>query len=305
MAHVMKHTKASCGHMFKHYDREEERISNENIDRTRTHLNYNLATHQQMDQGEYVRQRCEEVYCLNRKDVNVMCSWVVTAPKDLPEEAYKAFFEESYEFLEKRYGKENVVSSYVHMDEVTPHMHFAFVPVTYDQKRGCNKVSAKEVINRQELKVFHNALECHLEEKLGFKVNILNEATKEGNKAINELKRGTAQEELQSMQEFHDALFDENAGLLIEKFDLQGDIRRAEERLQELEKLAEQLMLQDDLQEKLERRQKDAEQAKKIKNLEKFKEFACKKYPTLIDEYAAANRKELLQNREQRPFMKL
>ena len=54
MAHMMKHTKASCGHMFAHYDRREDNISNENLDRTRTHLNYNLATHQAMDQGESI-----------------------------------------------------------------------------------------------------------------------------------------------------------------------------------------------------------------------------------------------------------
>ena len=57
MAHVMKFTKASCGHMFAHFDRKAEHISNENLDRERTHLNYNLATHQTMDQGEFVRKK--------------------------------------------------------------------------------------------------------------------------------------------------------------------------------------------------------------------------------------------------------
>ena len=58
MAHMMKHTKASCGHMFAHFDRKAEHICNENLDRTRTHLNYNLAIHQEMDQGEFVRKVC-------------------------------------------------------------------------------------------------------------------------------------------------------------------------------------------------------------------------------------------------------
>ena len=31
MAHVMKFTKASCGHMFAHFDRKAEHISNENL----------------------------------------------------------------------------------------------------------------------------------------------------------------------------------------------------------------------------------------------------------------------------------
>lgn len=189
MAHVMKHTKASCGHMFAHFDRKAEHISNENLDRTRTHLNYNLAVHQQMDQGEFVRKRCSEVRCQNRKDVNVMVSWVVTAPKDLDPQRTQEFMQHTYNFLEERYGKENVVSAYVHMDEVTPHMHFAFVPVAYDSKKDRFKVSAKEVINRQELRSFHNDLEHHLEKEMACEIHILNDATKGGNRSIDELKK--------------------------------------------------------------------------------------------------------------------
>lgn len=210
MAHMMKHTKASCGHMFAHFDRKAENISNENLDRTRTHLNYNLATHQQMDQGEFVRKRCSEVRCQNRKDVNVMVSWVITAPKDLPEQEHKAFFQASYDFCKKRYGLENVVSAYVHMDEVTPHMHFAFVPVvrTFKQDRKnpdisteVVKVSAKECVNRYDLQSFHEGLQRYVERELGHKVSILNEATKEGNRSIEELKRQSATERLQEATE--------------------------------------------------------------------------------------------------------
>lgn len=198
MAHVMKYTKAACGHMFAHFDRKAEHISNENLDRTRTHLNYNLAARQQrMEQGEFVRKRCSEVRCQNRKDVNVMVSWVITAPKDLPLSELDSFFRATYNFCANRYGNENVVSAYVHFDEVTPHLHFAFVPVVEDKKRGGYKVSAKEAVNRSDLQRFHGDLQRHVEEELGHSVGILNEATVEGNKSIEELKRETAQKELQ------------------------------------------------------------------------------------------------------------
>lgn len=205
MAHMMKHTRASCGHMFAHYDRQAEHIGNENVDRERTYLNYNLATHQQMEQGEFVRKRCSEVHCQNRKDVNVMVSWVVTAPKDLPETEYKQFFQASYDFLKKRYGMENVVSAWVHMDEKQPHMHFAFVPVvrTFKQDRKNPdvstewlKVSAKECVNRSDLQSFHGSLQRYLERELGHEVSVLNDATKEGNRSIEELKRQSATERL-------------------------------------------------------------------------------------------------------------
>ena len=211
MAHMMKHTKASCGHMFAHYDRREDNISNENLDRTRSHLNYNLATHQQMDQGEFVRKRCTEVHCQNRKDVNVMCSWVITAPKNLPKEQEREFFKASYDFLQKKYGKENVVSSYVHMDEVTPHMHFAFVPVVPDVKRGF-KVSAKECVNKAHLASFHGELEKYLSER-GIGAKILNNATREGNKSVRMLKRGTAVEHVRQLRMQNQQLKQELEGI--------------------------------------------------------------------------------------------
>lgn len=215
MAHVMKHTRASCGHMFAHFDRRAANISNENLDRTRTHLNYNLAIHQQMDQGEFVRQRCSEVRCQNRKDVNVMVSWVVTAPKDLPEAEYKDFFKATYDFLENRYGAKNVVSAYVHMDEVTPHMHFAFVPVYLKERElfegsGAfvydERLSAKNVVDRNDLRTFHNGLQKYIERELGHSVSILNEATREGNKSIEELKRQSATERLQEAEKQAEAI---------------------------------------------------------------------------------------------------
>lgn len=189
----MKFNKISCGHMTSHFDRSAKNISNENINESKTNLNYNLAD-QSMQQIDFINKRCSEVKCQNRKDVNVMCSWVVTAPKDLSENELEPFFKATYEFLEKKYKKENVISAYVHMDEVTPHLHFAFVPVVKSLKKGkeIEKVSAKELINRQELKLFHGALEKHIELSLGHEVNLLNRATKEGNKSIELLKRESA-----------------------------------------------------------------------------------------------------------------
>lgn len=206
MAHVAKYSKGALGHMFAHYERaknkdgEYVKFSNENIYTNKSHLNYNLAPNHNMSQGEFVKKRCSEVKCLNRKDVNVMCSWVVTAPKDLDSNLHKDFFKESYKFLENRYGTDNVVSAYVHMDEKTPHMHFAFVPVVYDAKKDVLKVSAKEKVCKTDLQTFHQDLDKYLERALGREINILNEATKEGNKSIDELKRQSATERLKEVR---------------------------------------------------------------------------------------------------------
>lgn len=211
MANLKKFTKAACGHMFKHYERAKEfnpdtgqleyvKFANQQIDTRRSHLNYNLAVHQTLRQGDFIRKRCSEVKLQNRKDVNVMCSWVLTAPKDLPEKEQSDFFKASYEFMANRYGRENVISAYVHLDETSPHIHFAFIPITADKKKGGYKVSAKEVITKHELQVFHQELYKHIEKALGHSVGILNGETKGENKSIAELKEKSALERAQTAE---------------------------------------------------------------------------------------------------------
>lgn len=197
MAHVEKYTRVAVGHMLEHYARESN-ASNENIDPTRTPSNYNLAPQRDKTDFEYVRSRLEQVKVQNRKDVNVLADWCVTLPKDLPKNEEQAFFKAAYEFLEGKYGKENVVSAWVHRDEITPHLHFAFIPViqTINKRTGepLEKVSAKELLTRSELQNFHPALQKHMEQALGHSVSILNDATREGNEAVKDLKRKSAVE---------------------------------------------------------------------------------------------------------------
>lgn len=113
----------------------------------------------------------------------------------------KQFFEATFQFLSERYGKENVVSAYVHRDESQPHMHFSFIPVVADKKKKRLKVSAKELLNRQELQRFHEDLEKYLFGVFQRDVGVRNDATKLGNKTVRELKRQTALRKQQALEE--------------------------------------------------------------------------------------------------------
>lgn len=204
MAHVEKYIAAAVGHMCDHYGRTEGqdvKRSNSDIDPKRTGLNYNLAAADQpMNQIDFIHRRLSEVRVQNRKDVNILCDWVVTAPKDLPEHEQGLFFQKTYEFLRDRYGDQNTVSAYVHMDETTPHLHYAFIPVTPDQRRGGFKVSAKQVLTREDLRTFHPDLQRHLQQVLKHEIGILNGATDGGNRTITELKQETAEKALQQKE---------------------------------------------------------------------------------------------------------
>ena len=215
MAHVAKYRMTAVGHLCNHYARSESMElsacvvrKNECIDTSKTALNYNLAKClQPMEQLDFIHRRLSEVKVQKRADVNVLCDWVVTMPKDLPRYCDRQFFKAAYDFLEKKYGSENVVSAYVHMDETTPHMHFAFIPVVPDHRRGGFKVSAKEAITRKDLQVFHQELSQHISREFrliglsGLEINVLNGATKEGNRSIADLKRESAIERLQKTTE--------------------------------------------------------------------------------------------------------
>ena len=189
MAHLEKYTAAAAGHMFAHYDRSHS-SSTSNIDESRTHLNYNLAEKDQpLSCLDFLHKRMSEIKVLKRANVNVMCDWVITAPESLTPEELPLFFDECYKFLNARYGKENVISSPVHMDETSPHIHYNFVPVVTDKKKGIPKLSAKEFITRKDLNTFHPDLTKHMTAVFGRDIGILNGATVGGNKTIKQLKQ--------------------------------------------------------------------------------------------------------------------
>ena len=60
-------------------------------------------------------------------------------------------------------------------------------------------MSAKEVLTRVELQRFHGDLDAYLESVFGKSTGVLNGATRDGNKSIDELKRGTAVKELNAL----------------------------------------------------------------------------------------------------------
>ena len=121
-----------------------------------------------------------------------MAGWVVTAPQELPVERQEDFFVTVYDFLENRYGKENVVQAAVHDDEGgQPHLHFYFIPVADDPKHDEGfKVCANEVLDRRELRNFHPDLQRYLSEHGLEDAHIMTGVTKRqgGNRTVAELK---------------------------------------------------------------------------------------------------------------------
>lgn len=176
IAHFEKFSQAQCPQVLCHdYHIPGRNSKNKDIDPNKREQNYNLAPHN-LWAYEYLKKRLSEVYCFKRSDVKVMCSWVFTVPKDVKPGDEDKCLQAAYNFLENRYGKENVVSAWVHKDEHKSgraHIHFNYVPVVYDKKKQRYKVSAKELINRKELCVFHEELEKAVCSELGYHCSVI------------------------------------------------------------------------------------------------------------------------------------
>lgn len=209
MAHVAKYTRGAIQGLSNHLDRKTENHSNKDIDVSKSHLNYDLNQNQG-DTISRLNERLEQVYCMNRKDVKAVADWIVTLPKELedrPADEQRQFFQATKDFLDKQYGEENNISANVHMDEMTPHMHYAFVPVVYDKKKQREKVSAKIVLNRNHLQSFHDDLDKHLKAEIPqiYERGVVNGQTV-GVETVQELKQlqGREKELKQVLKELND-----------------------------------------------------------------------------------------------------
>ncbi|MDR1541535.1 MAG: plasmid recombination protein [Clostridiales bacterium] len=185
---------ALTDHFSRAVDKNGSFINSEgHIDKERSHLNYNLAPdHGGMSQKEFYDDRTRYLICRGKKDGKKFASWVITATPSVrgSDENLRAFFKSAYDFCEGKYGSDNVVSAYVHMDEVTPHMHFCFVPIVTDKATGLEKVLINSISENYGFWKFHPELDDYLAEHLGefYKRDILNGATRDGNLSVNQLK---------------------------------------------------------------------------------------------------------------------
>lgn len=195
MASAAKYSAGAVKNILAHNDRQIPNPSNEDIDASRSHLNYSLVDHG-MPAYDYYWARRQEVHCHHRADMKPLVGWVLTAPQDLHASQEREFFEESYNFVSSRYGERNMVQATVHLDESgQPHLHVTFIPVVYDEKKGYEKICVNDVLTRADLKTFHQDWQRHLDEH-GIECSVYTGVTKAngGNRTVAQLK---AERELQ------------------------------------------------------------------------------------------------------------
>lgn len=213
--HVAKYTACGVANLIAHFERthnESRSYDNQNIDKSKTHLNYNLAEDGNGKTGyQKYKDRLDNVYHINRADINTMVSIVITLPKDYDGDA-KTFFNDCKEFFDLRYGADNCIGAYVHYDEVSRHMHYLSIPVVPNKDYGKEgktskdyqcRLNAKKVISKTELQRLHPDLQAFLRQRQPDKtINIINGevARHKGNRTVNELKAQEIERKAQELQ---------------------------------------------------------------------------------------------------------
>lgn len=155
---------------------ESYQATNPNIDNSRTQDNYHII-HPFKSYIEIINSRLAQLELKRkiRSDAILMNSFVVTSDgeffKGLHPWEQRDFFRDCVQFFENKYGKENMISAIVHMDETTPHLHLNFVPVNN------GRLSSKSLFDRQKLA----QLQTELWEQVGKKYGL--QRGKSGSKA--------------------------------------------------------------------------------------------------------------------------
>lgn len=234
MANLQGYGTNSVGNMLNHYTRHagdpeqtKYRYANQDIDQTRTHLNYAIFARD--DPAAFVQSKIDGVDVKPKggdKATNVISDWVITLPKNpalIGRE--REFFQTAYDHMLKTVPEKLIVGAWVHMDENQPHMHFCFCPVVHTavmtndksrplldaqgqvkrDKKGTpryERVQVRDaagkpvyrssfgqtkVYTRARMKKFHPDLEKAMEGHFGFKVGI--ELEDKGEKLLSDLKQ--------------------------------------------------------------------------------------------------------------------
>lgn len=242
MANLQGFSKSGYDAMINHYTRHQDdpdqtkyiyRLKDRDaegksrIKPERTFLNY--AIYERRDPKQFVADAIASVTVpikTGKKATNVMSDWVITLPKnDLLKGREREFFEQSFEFMKTKVPEDLILGGWVHMDEASPHMHFAFVPLvttqamTNDKSRplrdGQGKIlrdkkgtvryervpkldtegnpilrrsfGQSKIFDRRAMENFHPQLEKALSDHFGFKVGI--ELEDEGDRLLSSLSQ--------------------------------------------------------------------------------------------------------------------
>ncbi len=133
-------------------------------------LNEEYLNHEQRNYWLLASERIAELQLPRlRSDAVRLVEVLLTAsPEAFPRDAEgraqdvrkTSWVQENLDFVQKRFGKENVIGFMLHQDEITPHIHAMVVPITADGRLSCRDVFSPATL-RQLQTDYAAAMEKH------------------------------------------------------------------------------------------------------------------------------------------------
>lgn len=273
MAHVDSFKKNDAKRVLKEYFRELKSYKNDvDLTRTKNNYHYNRNVKSSDDCMRLIQKRVGDI--MQGRDIqtqtNIMSTWIVSLPENLPEDKQIDFFTFVYNFFRDRYGADNVIDGMVHVDETTAHMHTFFVPEAVSRKTGNKTVSSASLLTRAELHNCQADLEKACCEHFGIKNLILNGKTKGDGVSLEELKAITAKEKAEREEKKLSVLERKNDRLKTENEELERRIIENYKKIQNMTNLADDEILRmaseivQDRKRRIERQNQRIEQAEQV-----------------------------------------
>ena len=162
----------------------ERTIFPKNADSLRTHLNKELVQFPECvsNRTHAIQHRLESAGLtrkIGKNQVRAIRILLTGSPDDMKKiessERLDDWCRDNLEWLRKTFGKDNVVSAVLHMDETTPHIHATVVPITTGERRKAKqeqstikkkyhkksidnvRLCADDVMSRVKLKEYQNS----------------------------------------------------------------------------------------------------------------------------------------------------
>lgn len=158
-----KHANRATTHNYRKYDVP-------NVDKEARHPNIEFVNTAERSYWDLATERIAEAGITIRRSDAIRCvELILTASPEFFERDEKGraadqsdsqWVKDNRAYVEKKYGKENVIAFQLQQDETTPHCHVVIVPITSD-----GRLSARDLINPVALRInqsdYHAAMAAH------------------------------------------------------------------------------------------------------------------------------------------------
>ena len=228
-------------------DHIERKIIPKNADPTRTHLNRVLVEYPDGVHGrdEAIAHRLNTAGIkrkITHDQVRVVRMVLSGTHEDMMNIQEKGELDEwcndSIQWLQATFGKDNVVAAHLHMDEKTPHIHAAVVPIVTGERRKAKKeqtdgkrkyrkktnsvrLCADDLFNRQTLIAYHDNY-ARVMAKYGLQRGVRG----------SEARHTSTTQYYRDMKKKNDALDMENKRLQEQKAKAEQELKRAKKEVQ-------------------------------------------------------------------------